>query len=518
MVTQVASGLNLATKLAMAENLLYIVDKEAQLHLIKFNYTQRLLFANWHNLLLLCKFRQGGLSTGVLALFFIEAQIIPGLVVAIVSHEEYATRRLLDKVDLFHKYLPDDMKSKLFHDSDNEKVFENGSTIYIGTAGQRAFGRGDTIHRVLVSEEAHYSDAEKLLSGLREAVPMSGYIVRESTPLGDQGYYYTSVQDCIEGNSVYRLLPLYWWFCEDYQIPRGSPLVLEEDRGQLEYTKKEIELILTKGLTEDQMRWKRWKIRSMRSDKAGSESLFPQEYIEDLESCWLGPADRVFMDVEDQIQSLSLRSRDPIRTEGIVEIWKEPEAGAHYIFWLDPAGGESPTENDPHDGVILKLNPWGLEHVASICSRMEQKPLAYKIAEVASSYNGALLVVERNGVGRGVLNYLVNDIQYKNLYWERNVVGELTGKCGWFTDQYNKSLMVSNTITAIRNDSVVTYDKKVIRQLRALVNKDGKIAAKKPARDDRVMSFMGAIEISPTHVPSHGLVVGDYVTFGNRRF
>ena len=514
MVTQTQTSVELTTKLAMVENLLYIVNKEAELQLLTLNQAQRLLFSRWAHQTILLKSRQLGMSTAVLALFFIEAQLIPGLVVAIVSHEDYATRRLLDKIDLFHKYLPDEMKSKLFHDSDNEKAFENGSTIYIGTAGQRAFGRGDTVHRALVSEEAHFLNAEKLLSGLREAVPMSGYIIRESTPLGDSGYFYTSVQDCIEGKSDYRLLPLYWWYGQDYRIPRGSELILEEDRGELTCTPKEIELMLEKGLDEEQIRWKRWKVRSMRSDN--QETLFPQEYIEDLESCWLGPADKVFQDVEEQLQSLSLKARDPIKTEGILEIWKEPEAGARYIFWVDPAGGESPTENDPHDGVILKFGAGGLEHVASIQSRVEQKPFAYKVAEIGVKYNLALLVVERNGVGRGVLNYLVNDIGYKNLHAEINAAGELTGKWGWFTDAYNKPLMVGDTILAIKTESVVTYDRKLIRQLRALVNKDGKIVVKRPARDDRAMAFMGAIAVSPTSRPINTLAIGDYVTFGRK--
>lgn len=514
MAIQTAAGPNLATKLAMVENLLFIVNKEAELQLLKFNKAQRFLFTNWSHLMIALKSRQEGISTAVLALFFIEAQLIPGLVVAIVSHEDYATRRLLDKVDLYHRYLPDEMKSKMFHDSDNEKAFGNGSTIYIGTAGQRAFGRGDTVHRALVSEEAHYTNPEKLLSGLREAVPMSGYLIRESTPLGDTGYFYTSVQDCIEGNSDYTLMPFYWWLCDDYQIPRGSDLILEQDRYDLEYTPREIELMFEKRLTEAQIRWRRWKIRSMRSDNQGS--IFPQEYIEDMESCWLGPADKVFADVDEQIQTMSLRARDPIKTEGILEIWKEPEPGAQYIFWVDPAGGESPTKNDPHDGVILKLGVGGLEHVASICSRMEQKPLAYKVAEIGTKYNVARLIVERNGVGRGVLNYLVNDISYKNLYMEVNAAGETTGKWGWNTDGYNKPRMVSDTILAIKSDSVVTYDKKLIRQMRALVNKDGKIVVKAPAHDDRIMSFMGAITVSPTNKPMHTLAVGDYVNFGSR--
>ena len=408
MVTQTAPTSALAAKLMMVENLLWIINKEAQLQLLQPNFAQRLLFSNWANRMILLKSRQLGISTAVIALFFIEAMITPGLSVAIVSHEDRATRRLIDKIDVFHKYLPPELKTVLFHDSDLEKTFPNGSTIYIGTAGMRAFGHGDTIHRALVSEESYYSNANRLLTGLNEAVPMSGYLIRESTPLGDSGYYYESIQSCIDGRSDFKLLPFYWWYGEDYEIPRDSPLVLEEERGDLAYTKDEMELMLEKGLSENQMRWMRWKKRTMGS--GGEELPFPQEYISDLESCFLGPKDKVFDGVEEQLQSMSLKARDPVRTEGILEIWKEPEAGSTYIFWVDPCGGESPTENDPHDGVILKLGPGGLEQVAAIHSRMEQKPLAFKVAEIGTKYNTALLVIERNGVGRGVLNYLVSDV------------------------------------------------------------------------------------------------------------
>lgn len=506
---------DIMTKVTMMENLLYIVDKDAQLRLLKLNYAQRLLFSKWANRMLLIKSRQEGISTAVLGLFFVEAQIIPGLVVAIVSHEDYATRRLLDKVDIFHKYLPSNMQSKLFHDSDNEKTFENGSTMYIGTAGARAFGRGDTVHRALVSEEAHYSNAEKLLSGLSEAIPMSGNLVRESTPLGDFGYYYNSVQDCIEGNSDYTLVPFYWWYCDDYRIPKGSTLVLESERGDLIYTPLEAQLVLEKGLDEEQIRWRRWKTRNMKSES--KDNLFPQEYIEDLESCWLGPKDKVFSDVDEQLQSMSLRARDPLRVEGILEIWKEPEPGARYVFWVDPCAGEGATNSDPHDGVILKLHAGGMEHVASIQSKMEQKPLAYKVAEIATKYNAALLCVERNGVGKGVLNYLVNDISYRNLYAERGPTGELTGKWGWVTTHPSKSMMVSDTISAIKNQLVITYDKKLIRQLKALVYHDGKIEPKGTAHDDRAMAFMGAVSISNQGFAGNlKLAVGDYVSFGGR--
>jgi hypothetical protein len=76
--------------------------------------------------------------------------------------------------------------------------------------------------------------------------------------------------------------------------------------------------------------------------------------------------------------------------------------------------------------------------------------------------------------------------------------------------------MVSDTMDAVGNDSVVTHDRKVIRQLRALIHKDTKIIPRPPARDDRAMAFMGAISITPIAALSLGtgrITSGDYVTW-----
>jgi len=500
-------------KNAFMENFLYIVDKVPNLVLLKLNTAQTVLFNEWDHRMILCKSRQEGISTAILADFFTDALFIPGLVVAVISHEDYATRRLLDKIDIFHANLPLDIKPRMTHNSDYEKSFPNGSTIYIGTAGQRAFGRGDTIHRALVSEEAHYADAEKILSGLKEAVPMDGYLIRESTPLGDSGYFYSEVQSCIKGESDYKLVPFWWWYGDDYTIPRGSESVRVEDRGELLFTQEEASLILNKGLTEEQIRWRRYKTRSMRSENKGN--LFPQEYISDLVTCFIGPKDRVFAEVDGVLAQWALNCREPLRQDGILSIWKEPEPGALYTLWLDPCGGEAIGPSDPHDGVILKIHAGGLEHVASFRSYMEQKPMAEKTSQIGYFYNTAMVVVERNGVGKGVLNYLVNDFMYPNLLPEVDANSEPNGKWGWFTDKFNKPKMISDTIEAMKELRVVSYDLSLVSQLRALVIKDGKIVAK-DSRDDRAMAFCGAVCISPRNINMSRLAVGSYVTFGSK--
>jgi hypothetical protein len=521
------------TKRAIVENFLYIVNKDAQLQQLKANYAQQVLMDNWANRMLLVKSRQLGGSTWILAWFFVEAMLIPGLTVAVVSHEAFATKRLMDKIDIFHKNLPSDFKIEMYHNSDYEKAFPNGSTIYIGTAGQRAFGRGDTIHRALVSEEAHYANASKLLGGLSEAVPIHGYLIRESTPLGESGHYYDSVQECLEGRSNYKLVPLYWWYGEDYRIKRGAMMVPEDERGELELTADEANLVLKQNLVEDQIRWRRWKIRDLKSN--GNEAIWPQEYIESLDTCFIGTADKPFSKVDAELLRWSMNGKECLRKEGILEIWKEPAALEKYIMWVDPCGGEAVSKNDPHDGVILRIHAGGLEHVASFRSQMQTKPFAQELAQIGMKYNKALMVVERNGVGKSTLDMLVQVVRYPNLYMHiekgetlrQSGLGEMvkntskvSEKYGWTTTHDNKSRLVSDTIEAIRNGTVVSYDKDLVRQLRGLVftNKGG-IEASHGLHDDRAISFCGAVSLAldaRIQVGMSKVVEYDYVTFGKR--
>ena len=57
----------------------------------------------------------------------------------------------------------------------NELSFpKTNSYFYIGTAGARKFGRGDTITHLHCSEIAFWQDPKSLVSGLYQAVPRTG--------------------------------------------------------------------------------------------------------------------------------------------------------------------------------------------------------------------------------------------------------------------------------------------------------------------------------------------------------
>jgi hypothetical protein len=93
---------------------------------------------------ILAKPRQKGGSSYIEAILSTRCLGKIGTRAVVMSHEGEATQRLLDKVHFYLKYttpLP-----AYDRNSRNELAFgKTDSTFYIGTAGARAFGRGDTI-------------------------------------------------------------------------------------------------------------------------------------------------------------------------------------------------------------------------------------------------------------------------------------------------------------------------------------------------------------------------------------
>ena len=277
-------------KVNLIGNLLHIDNKKSVVVPFIFNKMQRHFHLNKGNRNLILKHRQGGMTSSILADQFTDCLFIPHTYCAVVSHETKATERLLDRVQFYYdSMLPP--RPEIGAESRSEKTFPlMHSSMYVGTAGSRAFSRGDTVKKSLLSEVGFYEDGERIVNAMQDAVPLEGELDLESSPNGEDNILYTMWVKAREGKLPYKTFFYPWWWTEDYRIPRCSGLSLPEDDGELTYTPEEQELITLHSLDESQIRWRRWKIRSMRSENKGN--LFPQEYIEDLESCWLGPPDK----------------------------------------------------------------------------------------------------------------------------------------------------------------------------------------------------------------------------------
>ena len=132
------------------------------------------------------KARQLGISTYIEARFLAFCLTVEGTHAVVISHEARATQRLLRRVQFFLDHLKEDgydVPTKF--NNIHEKTFpKTGSSFYIGTAGQRAFSRGDTITHFHGSEVAQWIDPETTMAGVIGALVENGELFLESTGYG----------------------------------------------------------------------------------------------------------------------------------------------------------------------------------------------------------------------------------------------------------------------------------------------------------------------------------------------
>lgn len=221
----------------------------------------------------------------------------------VISHNRESTERLFEAV----RYYISSMNPQPFTSIDNKSTIKfpkRGSSYFIGTAGQKAFGRGDTIHRAHLSEAAFYQDFRKILAGIAEAAEY-GQIDIETTANG-RNEFYEEWEKAKAGKSPYTNIFIPWFIDREYStdgMTEGEIMglsrsvqdmfevtdtdfigdITEEERRLVRRVKEEYNIALTVG----QLKWRRYKIW----DKG---DIFFQEYPEDDVTCFLQAGRPVF--------------------------------------------------------------------------------------------------------------------------------------------------------------------------------------------------------------------------------
>jgi len=432
----------------LIESLLYIDSKQGVVAPFKFNKMQRYFFEHKSNRNIVLKHRQGGFSSSILADMLTDCITIPHTQCAVVSHETHSTQRLLDRVQFYYDTMQNP-KPDIGAESRSEKTFPDmHSSIYVGTAGARAFGHGDTIRKALMSELSLYEDGEKVLNGVEDAVPLTGEITIECTPNGEGNVFFEKWTRAKEGKSPYKTFFFPWWWSADYNIPRGADFVLPVDKEELSYTGEELELIERAKLTEGQIRWRRWKI----GEKGG---LFWQEYPEDEVSCFITIGDPVF----DQfiLTSLAQNSYDGEHHKQGWTFWLPPQDKMQYVIGVDSSAG---VPGGSYSAAVVLDDQWRV--CATFQARLEPYALAGILKQMGKWYNNAEIAVERNFTGYAVLGHMQD---YGNIYHQRDFVsGRITTQRGWWTNEQTKQYMMTKLKDSLPR--LKLWDVNLVRQMR----------------------------------------------------
>jgi len=457
------------------------------------------------------KYRQGGLSTwleneGLLLMLDPQLEGFSGV---IVSHEKGATERLLSIVELAYDRLPERDLFPMRRESKTEFVSDHGSRLYIGTAGSRAFGRGDTVHWAHASETAHWEDAERVMLGLAQAVPPRGYITVESSPFGRAGWFFDTYQKAKAGIGSYKPLFLPWfWSREEYRDPVEGPLELTEEEANV------MEAAARMGLPLDfgNIAWRRRQIADL------GRPLFAQEYPEDDESCFL-VSGRPYFDPTFIQQLINIAEARPVLETrhipgGEIRIWEKPGVGHSYVIGIDPSEGLR--RGDPCAAVIENCDTG--QHVASLVGRVPIYSLADIVFRLSREYNDALLAPEGGTAsGQSLIVFLTEALQCRNIYrnekratWPEDT---MTYELGFRTTQASKKYICEEFDRALRCGDFKTWDTKLLGQVfDVLVNDLGQVKTAPDREDDLLMAAMIAnVAAEQASKRKDTIMVGSYL-------
>lgn len=482
----------------LIEKLLKIRNKRGIQVPFKTNLAQEYYLSRRTRRNLILKARQKGISKYIDADQLIDCVKKPTNAV-VISHEQGATKRLFSAV----RYYIDSMEVKPVTSIDSQseiKFPKRGSSYFIGTAGQKAFGRGDTVDRAHLSEAAFYPDLERILNGIAEAAEY-GQIDIETTPNGREKFY-DLWQKAKSGRSSYTPIFIPWFIDGEYS---SENMTEEEKRGlsvtvQQMFAMPEAEFLASLEedekrlvarvadewgilLTAGQLKWRRAKIW----DKG---MMFFQEYPEDDVTCFLQSGRSVFTHIVcDPSKRIPLDNFEAwAQAKGMTKREQELFKGKQLYGGLDPAEGTPNGDSHAFSVLDVDMDTGKGAFIFQIKSNDPIDIFAQKVANIMEDFN-IWLGVEKNGVGLAMCNKL-ESLEVRFSEWETNGV--------------NRPVMITDLEEAYRKEDITETYPEAEDQARDMeYGENNRPDHKKGGHDDLI--FARAIALQMKNRPQPGV-------------
>jgi hypothetical protein len=219
----------LSSKALRMKNLYYIRDKGGSKVRFRPNWAQRELKREEHDINLILKARQLGMTTAICMDILDDCLFTPHTAAGIVAHtredaEDIFSKKIKFAYDSLHPLFKEAVTVST--DNTRELRFSNGSSIRVGTSM-----RGSTLQRLLVTEFgkicARYPErATEIVTGSLNTIQVGQRVWIESTAEGRSGYFYDYCQKAKALKEAQKhLSPLDfkffffpWWQHPDYRM------------------------------------------------------------------------------------------------------------------------------------------------------------------------------------------------------------------------------------------------------------------------------------------------------------
>ncbi|MCE5280528.1 MAG: hypothetical protein LLG93_00325, partial [Deltaproteobacteria bacterium] len=394
----------MANPIRYAEQLLRVVDKAGREVPLRFNPIQRAILQKKRESYsrgrppryLVLKSRRCGVTTLEQAISYLTAAFRDNRSLVTLAHDDKSTEVIFRIADFFYERMPPFFRPRRLTEHNKRELNfpTRHSLFYIGTAGNKRFGRSATIQRAHLSEVAWWpgddDDNRNLLAGILEATS-HGEVVAETTPNGVGGMFHEMWQDAEKGTGPWTPLFFPWWSDPDNStdVPEGF-IPTEEER----------DLAIRHGLCHRQIAWRRAKWAELKK-------LAPQEYPEDPASCFLVGGSGFFNATLIKAMLQALPQRDIPEGGLYYEEFEPPRPGRQYFCGSDSAGGKE----DGDDAVSVIIDD-EMRQVAVLRGKIPPKEFAKRTAAMCARYNNALWGIERENHGHTVIHVAAVELGY----------------------------------------------------------------------------------------------------------
>jgi hypothetical protein len=440
---------------------------------------------------LILKGRQEGFTTLIQAIYFCITLNEPNTQTVVLAHDLDSTETIFQMIKRFYEYLPPEKKP--FAKYQSKRAFYWPSIDCYYSVGSAA--RGGTVNNLHFSEAAWHPDAESIITGLLQSVPLGGNAFLESTANGIGNYYQREWEAAGNSESTFRQYFCAWFENTEYRVerPPGFKRTPEESKRAEIY-----------GLDDGQLAWYRIKAKELKEK-------VKQEYPDNPNEAFLSSGhpyfDRLKLTATVGSTPLPDSPFDPHSRLGKnwdhIQVFKLPEEGHAYIVSADTAEGITDQGDADYDSAhVLDAETWG--EVAHIHGRWDTHEYGILLADLAWFYNTALLGIERNNHGHAVINSALHSAGYppqkgqecSGLYYHPGEYDEKTKKReasrpGWPTNTRSKIFALDGLATSIIDGSIKLSSKETVAELVRYVRlPGGKAGGESGSHDDRVISLM----------------------------
>lgn len=464
---------------------------------------------------LILKGRQQGMSTYCQARLAWRAFRQPGARCVTVGHALAAVEELYHKFERCWREMPDEDGLRLrpvveSKDRGRRMRFADPqrSTYRADSAHEpEKVGRGLTAQYVHLTEIPQWPKADETMQAILACVPdhSDTEVLVESTAKGATGWFYEMFVEGmrqLERGEEPDFVPVFvpWFKTKRYARAYRS--------GEPRLSKAEREFKARYDLATEQVLWYRDKRRQF-------SARVTEEYPSNWREAFLSSGLPYFQaEARERIRE-RLKERGPalkrgqfvtytvghvrkvsfkVADDGPTLIYETPVDEHRYVVGVDFASGRN------HDNsAIVVLDVDKFDVVATHRSKLSPAEVLIEAQQLGLRYNTALIVPERSGIGQALVDRLVDEYHYPNVFRETDpaaVKYSRGQRWGLATSARNRPSMLEEVAHLLHSDQLGIPDMRVLSELDSFVftkDDDTRAEAEAGKWDDMVMALAFAV-------------------------